>query len=608
MRRRYRRARRRFGSRRDPSPVLLVTEDERGVLLVAAARLIWLFRSELAPFFTTGALTIIATWAHARHPGWAIPFASLTVASVAVLALPWSARWLARRTWFDRLAERLYAASVVALGGMWLAAATAWGPGTPPLPTLAWLGTLSAGVPWWAHRRRRARVRVERTIEAWPQFSEAIGLPGSRLLSATVDRWGWSARLSLRRGQTARQAIDHAAAIESALGVRPGAVRIETDPHRADRALMRVVETDPHAQPIPWPGIPTAGGAHAASMASPIDLGVFEDGSAVLMQLLYRNTLVGGVVGSGKSGVLNVLLAALVACLDVVVWGIDLKGGMELRPWAACLGRLATTGADAVALLADAVAELQRRTAELTSSGQRLWRPSRGMPALLVVVDEYAELPDNAHPYADSLARLGRAVAVNMLAATQRPTQQAMGRGAVRSQMDNRLCLRVRERRDVDLVLGQGMYAAGWRPDGLDAPGKFLISTPEHTAPRPARAYLLSDADVRAATARCAGQRPAITGQPPAERDEDQATTRGGAAESDNADPDPAAGDPERALWEALRNAPADGVTVTDLVAVTGMSRRWVYYRLHRHAAAGRAAQSDRGRWRAATPEGSHDA
>jgi S-DNA-T family DNA segregation ATPase FtsK/SpoIIIE len=36
-----------------------------------------------------------------------------------------------------------------------------------------------------------------------------------------------------------------------------------------------------------------------------------------------------------------------------------------------------------------------------------------------------------------------------------------MGGNAVRSQMDVRICLRVRERRDADLVLGQGAFAGG---------------------------------------------------------------------------------------------------------------------------------------------------
>ena len=128
-----------------------------------------------------------------------------------------------------------------------------------------------------------------------------------------------------------------------------------------------------------------------------------------------------------------------------------------------------------------------------------VWEPSPDMPALVIVVDEYAELADEA-PDAmsdtDSIARLGRAVAVTLVAATQRPTQKAMGQGAVRSQMDTRICFRVRERRDVDLVLGQGMLAAGWHAHTLNAPGKFLISAPEHTTPRRARAYLVTDDDV----------------------------------------------------------------------------------------------------------------
>jgi hypothetical protein len=44
-------------------------------------------------------------------------------------------------------------------------------------------------VPWWAHRRRRAKVRVERKLAAWPDIARAIGLIGSEVMSATVDVW-----------------------------------------------------------------------------------------------------------------------------------------------------------------------------------------------------------------------------------------------------------------------------------------------------------------------------------------------------------------------------------------------------------------------------------
>ena len=138
----------------------------------------------------------------------------------------------------------------------------------------------------------------------------------------------------------------------------------------------------------------------------------------------------GGATGGGKSGWLNVLMGNLVACPDVVIWGIDLKKGMDLGPWAPCIGRLATTPEEARALLADAVAILEARAALLAARGQRVWEPSPDMPALIILIDEYAELVDDAPGavrHADSVARRGRAVAVNLIAATQRPTQKAMG-------------------------------------------------------------------------------------------------------------------------------------------------------------------------------------
>ena len=218
--------------------------------------------------------------------------------------------------------------------------------------------------------------------------------------------------------------------------------------------------------------------------------------------ILRRNVLIGGTTGAGKSGLVNVILAALAACGDVVIWGIDLKGGMELQPWAQCLTRLATTPEQAIALFADAITELDQRAASMAAAGRRVWEPSPDMPALVIVVDEYAELPPEARDYADSLARRGRAVAVNLLAATQRPTQEAMGHNAVRSQMDVRICLRVRERRDVDLILGQGSFTSGWHAHSLTQPGTFLLSDAEHTAPERARAYLITDDQVATHAAR----------------------------------------------------------------------------------------------------------
>jgi S-DNA-T family DNA segregation ATPase FtsK/SpoIIIE len=289
----------------------------------------------------------------------------------------------------------------------------------------------------------------------------------------------------------------------------------------------------------------------------------------------------------------------------VTIWGVDLKGGMELQPWAGCIEKLATTPRETAALFRDAVTEVDRRAAIMTRKGERTWEPAPDSPALVTVVDEYAEMPDEAQDDADSVARRGRAVAANMLAATQRPTQEAMGRNAVRSQMDVRICLRVRERRDVDLILGQGSFAAGWHAQALTQPGAFLISAPEFTAPERARGYLITDDQVTRHAARHARRDPgpsgAADGTPGSALTADLPPGRARGRETGSGDADAA----HSALWAALRGAPAEGLPVWVLMAACRKSRSWVYGRLAELAADGRAVQVRYGQWRAAGPDGS---
>jgi hypothetical protein len=507
----------------------------------------------------------------------------------------------------------------VFVAGGWLAVAALLGPFTSPMPQVLGIGAVILAVPWWAHRRRRARARVQRALAAWPDISKAIALPGSKIQSATVDLWGWRARLRLARGQTIADVTARIPAIESALGTYRGAVRVlPTRDGKANRCELRVLDTDPHAEAIPWPG------PSARSINEPVDLGPFEDAEPCRVSFLRRHALLGGIAGSGKSGGLNVLMATLAACDDVVIWAIDLKNGMELQPWAPCIDRLATTPAEAAALLADAVTILQARAAHMTATGRRVWEPSPDMPALVIIVDEYAELADDAPAAmsdADSVARLGRAVAVTLIAATQRPTQKAMGQGAVRSQMDTRICFRVRERKDVDLILGQGMLNAGWHAHTLNAPGKFLVSAPEHTTAKRARAYLVTDDDVARVTAYYGPRRPQLDPVSHGALNPGPATAgpvpwylidRTGDAQSDPDEPDvPVSGPdtvtPEGALWAALCAVPEDGADVAELMRMTGLRRSTVYKYLAQLAEQGRAEQVGWGRWRAADPEGGHD-
>jgi hypothetical protein len=559
----------------DPLPELAI---------VVIARLVWRYRSELAPAGVVAALAGAGAWAHVALLVAAVPVLAAALA-VAAAVVAFGAKIGLRP-----VAERAYAGAVILAGGAWLALAAALGPLTPPLPLALGIGAVVLSVPWWAHRRRRARVRVERTLAAWPDIAHAVGLAGSAVMSATVDVWGWRARFRLARGQTITDVIARIPAIESGLGTYRGAVRVYPTPDdRANRFELRVLDTDPHADAIPWPG-PSIG-----SITEAAELGPFEDAAPCRVLFLRRHAVFGGSTGSGKSGGLNVLMGNLTACPDVIIWAIDLKRGMELGPWTECIDRLATTPGQATALLRDAVAILKGRAEYLASIGRRTWEPTPEMPALIIVIDEYAELSEEAPEamhYTDEIARLGRALAVTLIAATQRPTQKAMGQGAVRSQMDLRICFRVREQRDVDLVLGQGMLNAGWNAHKLNAPGKFLVSAPEHDIPRRARAYLVTD-EMVARTATLHSQIP---------RGLDQVSRNAviaAPAEMPQAYDRNSGQSPEESLWAALRSAPEEGLEIGDLMRITGMSRSPLYRYLQNLAGEGRAYQVSRGRWRA---------
>jgi S-DNA-T family DNA segregation ATPase FtsK/SpoIIIE len=599
----YRRMRRqaRLARRSGLQPMMVINAGEplpetAGVLL---ARWAWRYRSELAPLGVAAGIVAAAWWLHRTRPHWWLLVAVLTGVAAWAVAV-FGARWR-----FPALIERVYAAITIYVAGIWLSAATAIGPSVPPLPQALAIGAVILSVPWWAHRRRRAKVRIERKLQAWPDIARAIGLAGSEVMSATVDVWGWRARFRLARGQTIDDVVAKIPVIESGLGTFRGAVRVyPTLDDLANRCEIRVLDMDPHAGAIPWPG------PSVTSISQPIELGPFEDASPCRVIFVRRHGMFGGTTGSGKSGGLNVLMGNLVACRDVVIWAIDLKKGMELGPWESCIDRLATTPGQAVSLLRDAVAVLEARAEMLAAAGRREWEISLDMPALVVIIDEYAELADEASDAmgdTDSIARLGRAVAVTLVAATQRPTQKAMGQGAVRSQMDLRICFRVREPRDVDLVLGQGMLRAGWDAHNLNAPGKFLVSAPGHDRPKRARAYLLTDQVVTETAVHYAGYRPeldaesrrAIIAANARSSQEEISSDDSDSPEVNGPSPDSKPTIAEQALWMTLCMAPDEGIGVGDLMRATGMTRSTLYRHLHELAGTGHVDQVSRGRWRA---------
>jgi hypothetical protein len=192
--RRHARRLRRYGL--EPIAIVNPGDPLPEIAAVVIGRWLWRYRSELAPVLVALIAFASAWLLHRSHPHWWLPIAGLALLATALPVL------IGGRVGLVTSLERWYAAIVVAATGGWLATATVMSPTTRPLPVVLVAAGFMLALPWWTHRRRRARVRVERQLAAWPEISQTLGLSGSRVMSAVVDVWGWRARFALARGQT----------------------------------------------------------------------------------------------------------------------------------------------------------------------------------------------------------------------------------------------------------------------------------------------------------------------------------------------------------------------------------------------------------------------
>jgi S-DNA-T family DNA segregation ATPase FtsK/SpoIIIE len=327
----HRRTRRHRDRPARPEPRYLAPDEP---LRSPVPRLAWRYRSELAPLATGMLLLAAAVVLHTWLPGWWPIITATGAAAAAIVGL------LGYRLGLDRQAERAYAITTTAAATAWLAAACWFGPVRRPL-LLTWLaGLLVGGVPWWWHRRRRAKVRVLRAVERWGDDAAAANLDGTRLQRVEVHPSGrqWSARVLLPKGQTLKDVLDRVPKLESALGLRPRAIRVEEDPTLARRVILRVVERDPHAGTLAMPEL-----VRPLTITRPMLVAEYETGEPLRVLLLRKHTLIGAASGAGKTTLVTAILRTLGPAPDVLVWAVDFAGGAGLAPWRPCLGRLATT-------------------------------------------------------------------------------------------------------------------------------------------------------------------------------------------------------------------------------------------------------------------------
>lgn len=258
-----------------------------------------------------------------------------------------------------------------------------------------------------------------------------------------------------------------------------------------------------------------------------LQLGSNWDGRSVLMGVsegghdwrlpLCPHTLVAGSSGSGKASLVWGLLLGLAQPIHsglIEVWGIDRKGGMELAMGRRLLTRFADDAAHSVALLEDAVAQMQIRARQLAGV-TRQHVASVDSPTVIVLIDELAALTSyetdrdmlrRANAAIATLASQGRAVGFIVFACLQDPRKETL---PARGLFTQTVGLRLRDRTETAMVLGDGAVAAGAMCHEISpsTPGVAYV-LPETGPPVRVRAAFAEDAQIREAAETFAAPRP----------------------------------------------------------------------------------------------------
>jgi DNA segregation ATPase FtsK/SpoIIIE, S-DNA-T family len=240
-----------------------------------------------------------------------------------------------------------------------------------------------------------------------------------------------------------------------------------------------------------------------------VPVGVTEDGEPWCLAVSGgAHPLIAGCTGSGKGSVVSSLLRGLAPGIRdglVEVRAVDPKGGMELAPSAALFTQFAYRPEDMVELLEEAAWTMIQRANRLRGV-VRVHKPTVEEPAILVVVDELAQLtsyePDTklrrrAIQALSLLLSQGRGPAVTVIAAMQDPRKDIV---EFRDLFPVRVALRMVEADQANLVLGRGARAKGAAceliPRALPGVGYQVLDGEQH--PTRVRASWLSDADIEA--------------------------------------------------------------------------------------------------------------
>lgn len=218
--------------------------------------------------------------------------------------------------------------------------------------------------------------------------------------------------------------------------------------------------------------------------------------------------LIAGATGTGKSVMINSFLTTLLyrnSPSDLKLILVDPKR-VELSPYnniPHLLAPVITEDEKTVSALKWAVAEMQRRYKLFTEENKRniveynSARKEDGMPYIVIVIDEMAQLMGTAGRDAEALivqlAQLARATGIHLVLATQRPSVDVIT-GLIKANIPARIAFTTTSQVDSRTILD------GAGAEKLLGKGDMLFSSPEFIKPRRIQGAFIKGSEVMAVT------------------------------------------------------------------------------------------------------------
>jgi hypothetical protein len=463
----------------------------------------WRHAAEVVPLLAGGLFAAVAAARMTGLPWWCVPAAVTGVSGAGVAAAATVTGNLAV-TGFAAVAGVTAAGwSLFAmLAGAWSAPGV-FGLGVPAL-FLGVLYPVARGHHQHAVNEAKRRAEAEQQAaegRKWAGLFAKVGAKGVTVADTQPTRAGHTHRLRLpASGKVTFAKLEKLAdGLETAGRLRDGAIRFERGEHAGD-VLMHVGENDILAQVVPYPD-----DLSDLTVNRPFRIGLNEDGTP--REILYREVviLIVGLRGSGKSNLLNVLIAQLGRCVDTLIFMIDQKGGRAALPWIRpwmegrtprpVIDWVATTRDESERMLAAVLRGIDARSRSGTG-GEKI-TPSPDHPAIALIIDEMAVIfgayggPRSSMDgttnttlagMGTQIVQLGRSEAVDAILATQRGTVTMTGGGDLKSQCKVRVGLGVATEADARLIIPDDASVARILPK-LKHPGSGIVSDHDRVAP-----------------------------------------------------------------------------------------------------------------------------